>query len=583
MADQYSSLSEVASYAWRHDRTDRVVPAGKGLSAPLRARRARATAINLERTLHTNHATGRLSCPPNPALFTLLYEKQAERDQAEVLPHLLQIDAAHLLMLSRAQLIPKKTAAQLLRVNGELWDLVSKGDMPIPMPKPHRGFYLLYEREYIRRLGKQVGGAAHLARSRNDINATVTRLRLRKQLLDLLEVFCALSNAMVNVADTHAATFLCGFTHQQPAQPSTLGHYFAGTLAELMRSAELLDRAFDLVNVCPMGAAAGFGTSFPIARGEVAQSLGFAGIVENSADAVASRDYIVHVLSSMAMLGATLTRISTDLGNWSNQMYGFIGWEDDLVSTSSIMPQKRNAFVLENIRGEAIQPMGCLLNTLTGMKNLSFSNSVELSAEATSHVWAGLTSLQQAMRLTRILIENLQVDSDRMLQCLLNTQVSMTALTDWLVARHGMGFRRAHDAVSRLVNRYPTIPGTIELKAALEQILADDLDEDLDDVPEREPSRSNGKANRIQSSRIKINHNELASVIDPIRCAERAVYGGGPAPVSVRAQLRSLARRTASLEDHRRRRSRQIRDAGAELRKAQAELVSKILKAKGVA
>jgi argininosuccinate lyase len=187
------------------------------------------------------------------------------------------------------------------------------------------------------------------------------------------------------------------------------------------------------------------------------------------------------------------------------------------------------------------------------------------------------------MRLTRILIENLQVDSDRMLQCLLNTQVSMTALTDWLVARHGMGFRKAHDAVSRLVIQYPTIPGTIELKAALEQILADDLGEDQDDVPESEPSRSNGKANRIKSSRIKIDHDDLASVIDPIRCAERAAYGGGPAPVSVRAQLRSLARRTALLEDHRKRRSRQIRYAGAELRKAQAEFVSKILKGKGVA
>jgi argininosuccinate lyase len=580
VADRDSSLSEVESNAWDHDRRDRIVPAGGVLSAPARSRRRRATASNLVGAPNTNHATGRLSCPPNPALFTLLYEKQAERDQVEVLPHLLQIDAAHLLMLSRAQLIPEKTAAQLLRVNRELWDVVLKGGVPVPMPKPHRGFYLLYEREYIRRLGKQVGGAAHLARSRNDINATVTRLRLRQQLLDLLEEFCALANAIVNAGTTHAATFLCGFTHQQPAQPSTLGHYFAGTLAELMRSAELLDRAFDLVNVCPMGAAAGFGTSFPIARGEVAQSLGFAGVVENAADAVASRDYIVHVLSPMAMLGTTLTRISTDLGNWSNQMYGFIGWDDDLVSTSSIMPQKRNAFVLENIRGAAIQPLGCLLNTLTGMKNLSFSNSVELSAEATSHVWSGMTSLQRAMRLTRILIENLQADSDRMLQCLLNTQVSMTALADWLVCRYGLGFRAAHDAVSRLVIQFPTTPGTSELKAALEQILAEHPGDDLaqDNLPEFRPSRRNGKANQ---SRIRINHEELASVIDPIRCAERAAYGGGPAPVSVRAQLRSLARRTALLEDQRKRRGRQIRYASVELRKAQADFVYKVLKGKG--
>jgi argininosuccinate lyase len=505
----------------------------------------------------------------------LLYEKQAEHDQVEMLPHLLQIDAAHLLMLSHAKLLPCETAARLLRANHELWNLVSQGRMAIPMPKPHRGFYLLYEREYIRRLGKQEGGAAHLGRSRNDINATVTRLRLREQLLDLLEEFCGLSNAMVNAAYTHADTFLCGFTHQQPAQPSTLGHYFAGTLGELTRSAELLDRAFEVINFCPMGAAAGFGTSFPIVRAEVARSLGFEGIVENSADAVASRDYIVHVLSGMAMLGVTLTRISTDLGNWSSQVYGFLGWGDDLVSTSSIMPQKRNAFVLENIRGEAIQPIGCLLNTLVGMKNLSFSNSVELSAEATSHVWSGLRSLQQAIRLTRILIDNLQVDAGRMRHCLLNTQVSMTALTDWLVIRYGMGFRRAHDAVSRLVTRYPGMPSSGGLKAALERVLA----EDADALPESMQIESN----QIQIHQIQINQEELDAVLDPIQCAERAMYGGGPAQASVRAQLHSMARRTASLEDRLKQRRRQIRNAGVELRAAQNEFISRNIGRKGVA
>src|ERR1700693_440137 len=135
----------------------------------------------LHDTVDKADVVGRLSSPPNAVLFKLLYESQAATDHAEVLPYLLPIDAAHLVMLERTQLLPRSTAAALLSVNRELCGLLERKGKAIPLPDQHRGFYFLYEREYIRRLGKQVGGAAHLARSRNDINATVTRLRVRAQ------------------------------------------------------------------------------------------------------------------------------------------------------------------------------------------------------------------------------------------------------------------------------------------------------------------------------------------------------------------------------------------------------------------
>ena len=498
-----------------------------------------------------SEGVGRLSRPPNPVLFRLLYEKQSERDLVEVLPHLLRIDAAHVVMLAHTRLLSPGVAAELLRVNRQLVRLMKAGKEALPTRPQHRGFYFLYEQEYIDRLGKQVGGAAHLARSRNDINATVLRVRMRDELLDMLAEFCRLSHIMAATGQKYSDTVICGFTHMQPAQPSTLGHYISAILSELMRSAEILDSVYDIINCSPMGAAAGIGTSFAIDRGEVAQFLGFSSIIHNSADAVASRDYLVHVLSGMAMLGITLTRFATDFQIWSSAAYGFLGWEDDLVSTSSIMPQKRNAFVWENIRGKAITPIGGLVNTLTGMKNVSFNNTVEVSAEASGHIWPALKAMMQAIQLVQLLIERLQVYPGKMREFLENKQTTMTAVADLLVARYGLAFRAAHDSVSKLINLYPEIPPAEEIGPILERIVSE-----------------------VAHMKLHLDETELAMALDPATTAAMARFGGGSSPVAVHAQVSALVRRTSSIEKRLKRRRQGLRSAEQRLQAAIEEIVA---------
>jgi argininosuccinate lyase len=379
----------------------------------------------------------------------------------------------------------------------------------------------------------------------------VTRSRLREELLDLLDEFCKLSHIMSAAAQKYSEVVVCGFSHMQPAQPSTLGHYFAAVLSEMLRSAELLDSAYDAVNCSPMGAAAGWGTAFPIDRGEVARLLGFSSIALNSTDAVSSRDYLVHVLSSMAMLGISLTRFATDFQIWSSAAYGFLGWADDLVSTSSIMPQKRNAFVWENIRGKAVAPVGALVNALTGMKNVSFNNTVEISAEASGHVWPALKALLQSISLVKLLIKRLQVYPEKMREFLEGKQTTMTGVADLLVARHGLAFRTAHDCVARLVNLHADSLPLRETKEILEQIVA-----------------------TIGNMPVEIDEAELAMVLDPAGTAAGAVYGGGPGPASVLSQVRSLVRRTGIIERESKRRYQKLRAAEQNLQAMVDEIIA---------
>ena len=191
----------------------------------------------------TNGETGRLSRPPHPVLFELLYEPQMARAQQDVLPYLLAVDAAHVVMLAERGLLGHEPAAALLRVNRELTDRLESGGDVLDAPPGHRGVYFVYEREFITRLGETVGGAAHLARSRNDINAAIVRMRLRDTLAGTLDRCADLVDSIAAVAAAHVETTMSGFTHLQPAQPTTLGHYLAGLGFELLRAIELLDGA----------------------------------------------------------------------------------------------------------------------------------------------------------------------------------------------------------------------------------------------------------------------------------------------------------------------------------------------------
>jgi argininosuccinate lyase len=473
---------------------------------------------------------GRLALGPNPVLLELLYDPGLRADRRNVLPHLLRIDAAHVLMLARQGILPRPSAAQLLGVQGDLAARLAAGEEVFVSAAPHRGLYWLYEREYVERLGAEVGGAAHVARSRNDINATVARLRMREELLAILDASDALLRVAFDRAAEHRTTLMSGFTHFQPAQPSSLGHYLTGVTAELLRSAEWLAAVYPVLNCSPMGAAAGTGTSFPVDREVVARWLGFDAVLANSTDAVASRDYVVQLLSGLAMLGTTLTRLATDLQGWSSFAYGFVTWPDDLVSTSSIMPQKRNAFVWENVRGQATEAVGALVNLLVGLKNTPFTNGVEVSGEATSHAWPAFVASSKALALSTLLLDRMEVRPERMRAFLKGAETTMTALADRLVSHHGLAFRTAHDAVGALLRG-----------------LAEDQPPEGDPSPAVVRERLSAIVVAATGHALALDEAEIAAALDPEHAFHAARYGGGPAPEAVVEQLGELAPRRLRL------------------------------------
>ncbi|OPY71359.1 MAG: Argininosuccinate lyase 1 [Syntrophorhabdus sp. PtaU1.Bin002] len=495
---------------------------------------------------------GRMTQSPNSLLSELLYEPGLREDVEHVLPFLLKIDAAHVVMLTRQKLLPRSLSAALLALNADLSQRLSAGEEIFSQkPTSHRGLYMLYENEFVERLGPEIGGAAHLARSRNDINATITRMRLRSDLLEILSDLEALQSEMLSKANSYSKSLMSGFTHLQPSQPTSFGHYLAAVLEEVARSSEWLSSAYEDVNCSPMGAAAGLGSGVNTDPALVARFLGFSSVAGNTLNAVASRDYIARVLSYLSILGTTLSRLTSDLQMWGSGAYKFVDWTDDVMSTSSIMPQKRNAFVLENIRAQSAVPTGALVSVLTVLKASPFSNSAEVSSGTALQTWPALAAMRSAVRLMTLLLNKITVNGENMRNFMMNKGTEMTALAEFLVAQHGLAFRTAHDLVSDLVSKG---------ERQIEQTDRDWVYLHLNELIARKAIETRGTLRK----------EDIQRVLDPYGCLERYAQSNSPAPSSLMHHLKEIDSRKDSL-----RKIIEIRHA--HLRRANTELDEAVL------
>ena len=185
-------------------------------------------------------------------------------------------------------------------------------------------------------------------------------------LLQAMEQFLYLKNAIVLFAEEHKDTLYVIHTHTQHAQPGLLGHYFLGAADMLERDFKRLCRAYDAVNQSPMGAAAVTTTGFPVSRERVAELAGFSGMIENAYDAIGNSDYLTQTASALGLCALDMGRIVTDLLLWATQEMNMIHVADGYISISSIMPQKRNPIALEHLRSSLSVLKGMADTVLTG-------------------------------------------------------------------------------------------------------------------------------------------------------------------------------------------------------------------------
>lgn len=353
---------------------------------------------------------------------------------------------AHARMLGQTGVIAPEEADQLVQ---GLERILEEG--PDSLPRDVEDIHTAVEA----RLGEIVGAVAgklHTARSRNDQVATDTRLWLRAEIGRILTGIKALQSVLFEQATAHRRQVMRGWTHQQPAQPVTLGFHLAAHFWALQRDGWRFERVRDVANLCPLGAAALAGTTFPIDREATARELGFDAPMPNALDATSDRSFVLDALHAAACTLIDLSRLCQELVLWSGAEFDLVRLGDEVTTGSSIMPQKRNPDMAELIRGRAARSIGNWTTVAATLKGLPLGYNRDTQDDKPP-LFESMGLVREALELCRLMLSSARWNTAQMARDAGDRASTATDLADFLVSHIGVPFREAHERVGRLVRR----------------------------------------------------------------------------------------------------------------------------------
>lgn len=395
------------------------------------------------------YARKRLSKQPSDLVCKYIYAPILQEDLDYSYQNLIALNIAHVLMLYKQTIISREDAKALLSF---ITPLSSKYPKAIGSNPLNEDFYLNFEQYVISNLGLELGGKMHIARSRNDLTPTIARMSIRDSLFVIYDRLLKLRSRLLDLAEENKGYILTGYTHMQPAQPITLDYYFLAISEALKRDFSRLLNAYHVLNRCPLGSCALAGTSYPIDRQYTSSLLGFDGVLTNSLDAVASRDYLLELSADFATLGSTISRFAQDLYVWSTAEFHLIDFSDSVSCCSSIMPQKKNPLSIEHIKSKTAHLGSAYIDILLCLKGTSFTHSRDLF-ECMPTFWDCCYQMQAVLELLIDALQDIVFHYDRMQQMADSNDSVLTDLADALVQKDGFSFRIAHNIVSTVVKR----------------------------------------------------------------------------------------------------------------------------------
>ncbi|HYG63444.1 MAG TPA: argininosuccinate lyase [Thermoanaerobaculia bacterium] len=285
------------------------------------------------------------------------------RLDARLVPYDVRASIAHAEMLHGAGLLPAEDLAAIREGLEALAAGHAAGEWEITLQE--EDVHTALESRLTALIG-EAGARLHLGRSRNDQVLAALRLSLRDEVEALRQGALKVAAALDDLAAREKETPLPGYTHLQPAMPSSVPLWAGGYAAELRDDADGLAAARRRVDKNPLGSAAGYGVPLlPIDREATRASLGFAEVHEPVTAVQLSRGKAeAQVLFEIALLMQDLGRLASDLVLFAMDELGFVSLPAAMTTGSSIMPQKRNPDVFELVRGRTATAQACLAEVL---------------------------------------------------------------------------------------------------------------------------------------------------------------------------------------------------------------------------
>jgi adenylosuccinate lyase len=281
---------------------------------------------------------------------------------------------------------------------------------------------LMAEIRVFARQAKRGGGKLHLGATSMDVEDTVETYRLRLALAAVGESLDALLAAFGVKIRQYADLVCMGYTHLQPAEPTTLGYRLASYAQDLLIDDENLRSAFENLTTKGLRGAVGTAASYEWLGDQSGRSAEIESYVlerfglrarEISTQTYPRKlDYLL--LSALAGLGASLSKFAADVRLLASPGFGEIAEPFAQAQVgSSVMPFKQNPILSERI--------GSLARLLPSYADVTWQNAatnflertLDDSANRRTVLPEALLCADEIVSLARSVIEGLRVDERR--------------------------------------------------------------------------------------------------------------------------------------------------------------------------
>jgi argininosuccinate lyase len=479
-----------------------------------------------------------------PEYVACVLNENFEDAKALLLSPLLAIHHAHLVMLVKTGIVSHEDGR---RIRDGLERLSEEDVRAARYDGSCEDLFFYVERLLVQACGEETAGRLHTARSRNDIDMTMYRMRQREFALGLLGATLELRRALLAIAGRHRESVFAAHTHTQPAQPTTVAHYLLGVVEQLERDATRLAAAFATVNRCPLGACAITGTGFPIDRQLTSDLLGFDAPTGNTYGSIATVDYLLESAAAAAVALAGLGRFVQDLLLWCTREFGYLRLGEGYVQSSSIMPQKRNPVALEHARAIGSKALGQASAIVTAVHNTPFGDVVDTEDDLQPLVFSMFKDAARAVKLVAAAMRAADFDRDRMARGAAQGWITVTELADTLARDRGLAFKTAHAIASRFVSAgcAEGAPSAAALDRAAEE---------------------------VTGTPVGWSDAELRRVLSPTRFVEVRRTPGGPAPDETARAIEASTRQLSTDDEWWNGAMTRLRDAEERLRRASEAL-----------
>jgi argininosuccinate lyase len=375
----------------------------------------------------------------------------AERPMADAVlaPYDIWQNRAHVAMLARQKIISAQTARKITRGLDELDRRIRAGTWRLNPEKEDS--HTNIEHFVADFIGSDVSGTMHTGRSRNDQTTTVVRMFVRERLLQFAASLAQLIEAILNAAEKVIDVPVAGFTHYQPGSIITMGHWFASYGQALMRDLQRMLDSYERLNVSPLGAAASFGTSWPIDREYTAKLLGFRSVQENTLDCTTNRwEMEAEAAVAIEFAMTHLSIIAQDLILLSTPQFGIIEIADRYVTGSSIMPQKRNPDFAEVTRAKSTLVQN-LTSSLFGIGRGALSGYNRDTQWTKYLIMDVFDEVLDAPVIFRGVFQTLRVNAEKAERSARENFVNAVDVADALAQESGLPFRTTYGIASKAV------------------------------------------------------------------------------------------------------------------------------------